>query len=439
MRALTSLPGWVEWKAAATRLQEVRQGVGGASRLSPLDLTMEDVIPLTDSCDPWESLDPIVSGYAKVIRAVQEKGRVDELRRQVEASEQWKALLRIDRQWKAALADDTQRLRATLGAPAQPPPAPNAAAAARSGNAEQVGAAAASTDSAAPPAAADDEDSSSESSSPPPWKPSAVSKKDPASKLAMPSWCLAIEQDPYAVVPPQCLGLVNPDVYYEMCHSERHQVQRLWSSPSPRRSLYAAVIHAERFHVELSPQPPSDAEVDGLARELRQSISGWSEEELSEYIPDWDPDTMASSDYVAVHATDVELLWLWRAVNPSAPLVYVILVQRKPEKLSFAIVGEEPPQHPDARCIVLYCHQLTDGSHVEVLGRKRSARGPSALKTVFLYSDPIVQSLEAWYSAHVDTKSDRKAQTPRRKRARASSEEGSVGELDVDLNGDDVD
>ena len=505
---------WNEWKAAVILLQETAEQSTSAS-LTPLALTPEHVISLTDSLDAWDSLDPIAAEYSRVTRALMEKRRVDDLKQQLERSDAWQSLVRLDLELKAHLVQETNRIRLALRTPipltrprvhsadenpqkggsvhsvdgirassASPPsvslssPQPQsrpesssaspavssvdessaAHGAERSAASSAAGSAAAGpsrgerssalggpgtrlgveeVELVASPAVSSGKASSLKMS---PLSPSNThssssstsSKKDAITQLTMPGWCTGIEQHPHVLVAPLGLGLVSAEVYQEMCGSERHQVQRLSSNPDPKRSLFAAVIRAREFDVKSHFHSVTDEDVDRYSHSLNETISGWTDEQLSNCIPNWDSTTMQASTYLEEHSTDIDVLYLWRAVTPTtspegrrapssaAPRVYVVRVQHDPETLSLAIFGDQAAGHPDTPCIVLYEHLSATGSHFETIGWKRAARGPSQLKTLFTYSDPIIQALQTWFVANDTTLPDKRP-TPRKKRGRAPS------------------
>ena len=502
---------WNEWKAAVILLQETA-GQSTSASLTPLALTPEDAILLTDSLDPWDSLDPIAAEYAKVTRALTEKRRVDDLKQQLERSDAWQSLVRLDLELKAHLVQETNRIRLALGTPitltrprvhpvdekkggsvhsvdgirassASPPPmslsssqpqsraesssaspavssvdeSSAARGAERSAASSAAGSAAAGpsrrecssalggpgtrigggeVELVASPAVSSGKASSSKMSPLSPFNThsssSSSSKKDAITQLTMPGWCTGIEQDPHVLVAPLGLGLVSAEVYQDMCGSERHQVQRLSSNPDPKRSLFAAVIRAREFEVKSHFHPLTDEEVDRYSHLLNQTISGWTDEQLSNCIPNWDSTIMQASTYLEEHLTDIDVLYLWRAVtsttspagrrapSSAAPRVYVVRVQRDPGTLSVAIFGDQAPGQPDTPCIILYEHLSATGSHFENISWKRAARGPSRLRTLFVYSDPIIQALQTWFVANDTTLPDKRT-TPRKKRGRAPS------------------
>jgi hypothetical protein len=270
--------------------------------------------------------------------------------------------------------------------------------------------------------------------------PSAFSpfKRDESSKLKMPHWCSGIEQDLYQPVSEHGLGLVDATVYQQMCGSVRNQVQRIWSSKEDGSSLLAAVLRAQEFQVDSRYEPPSFARVEELRESMQKAASVWSDEELSACVPGYDAKETTKEQFMekmfksAQGQADTTLLHIYQAVHPTTPRIYVIVGNRAGElasgqpQLSLVIVGRDPPQ-PTTRCIVLFQNVSHEPvPHVEVLGWKRGARGPSPLKTVFDFSENIIRSLEAWYLHHAAFSPSPPNDSRNRKRARDETDQAGI-------------
>jgi hypothetical protein len=181
------------------------------------------------------------------------------------------------------------------------------------------------------------------------------------------------------------------------------------------------------FNVTTGPQHPTPGTLDTLRFMLRDAVISWSDEQFNFCIPAH-LRAECREEYVVkylqspVAHADVSLLHIYHAVHPNAPRIYVISVHK-----GFTVAGEgadngaededcmmmfssaSPPHHlcslhvvgdeaPTAktRCIVLYHNLAMSVRHFEAVGWKKGSRGPSPLKTIFTFDDPIICSLERW-------------------------------------------
>ena len=418
---LVSSPAWIAWQSAMMALHCISE----MPVFSVIDPTPEDVL---HGFEQWDATDPVVNEYKRVQQLQTEKGRVDELKQRVEESEEWRSLIRLNRQLKAQLAEEVSQLRqfllvvdkadkttVTLQAPnkgASPTPAQQPFEP--------------QSEPAEPPAVSQPANGRSEHSPvnhlpPAASRPTTVTtssspvKRDESTKLMVPSWCSGVVSDFYQPVPEYGLGLVDEEVYHQMCGSVRSQVQRVWSSRDNAHSLLAALLRALEFQVDTNIEPPSRSRVDELRDSMLKTASLWSAEELSTRVPGYESKEMSTEQFLKSPDGEAALLYLYRALHPSAPRIYVIVGNRATHpQLSLLIVDDKKDSPKlNTRCIVLFQNMSAEPlPHVEVIGWKRGSRGPSPLKTVLDFSETIIQSLEAWYLQQ-DTSS-----RPTRKRAR---------------------
>ena len=255
------------------------------------------------------------------------------------------------------------------------------------------------------------------------------------SRLRSPAWCSGLIEDPHQVVPLNGLGLTSPDVHLHMCGSEKHQLQRLWSRPDGR-SVLSALLRALTFDTERHFEHPTLAAVEDLRRDLRRTVEQWSDAQFAAALPRH-LQGCSRIDYLHTHLSphadpiDPSLLWLWRAATAKAPRVYLISVAL-PVKAAAAVPGQvkdegEPAGQPalgkgasssaslvpalhslrlqvlgDASptsstpCIILYQNLCGPVAHHEALAWKKGTRGPSRLKTLLTYQEPIIAALEMW-------------------------------------------
>ena len=407
---LVSSPAWVAWKSAITALLSPHE----MPVFSVIDPTPEEVL---HGFDEWDATDPIVNEYKRVQQLQTEKRRADELKQRVEESEEWRSLIQLNRQLKAQLAEEVKQLRQSLLVVDKAdkttvklsPQAPNEGA---SPNPAQLPFEPQSQP-AEPPAVSQPANGRSEHSPvnhlpPAASRPTTVTsssspvKRDESSKLMVPSWCSGVVSDLYQPVPEYGLGLVDEEVYHQMCGSVRSQVQRVWSSRDNAHSLLAALLRAVEFQVDTNIEPPSHARVDELRDSMLKTASLWSAEELAARVPGYESKEMSTEQFLKSADGDTALLYLYRALHRTAPRIYVIVGNRATHPpLSLLIVDGKDSPKLNTRCIVLFRNMSTEPlPHVEVIGWKRGSRGPSPLKTVLDFSETIIQSLEAWYVQH---------------------------------------
>jgi hypothetical protein len=416
---------------------------------SLIDPTPEDVLRLTDGFEAWDAEDPIFREYKRVQQLRTEKQRIHELKQRVEESAEWRTLIRLNRQLKAQLAEEIKQLRqpflvvdnaiGTVEKPAVTPP--ENVTAASNGEASQIAAPQqAEHPSETPsnkPSASPSENLSTNGTAdhPPADSPPAASrsismtssptrfaspfKRDESTKLMVPSWCSGVISDLYQPVSEHGLGLVDADLYQGMCGSVRTQVQRIWSHKENGHSLLAAVLRALEFQVDTHYEPPSPSRVDELRDSMLKTVATWSDEELSACVPGYDAKKMSQEQFFMSGEGQVSWLYLYAALHPgTAPRIYVIVGNRTAQSpLSLLIVDlgkQDPPKAKlNTKCIVLFQNASNEPlPHVEVIGWKRGSRGPSPLKTVFDFSETIIQSLESWHLQH-DTTSRSSRKRPR--------------------------
>jgi hypothetical protein len=448
-------PAWVAWKAAVTADRDAHRA--SETDLTPLlpliDPTPEDVLRLTDGFEEWDAEDPIFREYKRVQQQQTEKQRINDLKQRVEESVEWRTLIRINRELKAQLAEEIKQLRQPLlviskvndavvdKSPVTPPENVTAA------NGEASEAAAPQPHSQPKPAEHPSEKPSekllasptngrkdhSPAESPPADLPPAASrststissptrfpspfKRDESSKLMIPAWCFGVVQDLYQPVPEHGLGLVDAELYQGMCGSVRTQVQRIWSHKASSYSLLAGVLRALEFQVDTAYEPPSPTRVDELRDSILKTVSTWNDEELSACVPGYDAKKMSQEQFFMSAEGQVTWLYLYTALHPgTAPRIYVVVGNRTAQsQLSLLIVDSGKQAKLNTKCVVLFQNASNEPlPHVEVIGWKRGSRGPSPLKTVFDFSETIIQSLESWYLQH-DT-------TPRSSRKRPREE-----------------
>ena len=265
------------------------------------------------------------------------------------------------------------------------------------------------------------------------------------SRLRSPPWCSGLIEDPHLIVPEHGLGLTSHDVHLQMCGTEKHQLQRL-GSRQDGQSVLSSLLRALHFDVERNHEHPTPALVDQLRRELRRAVEGWSDARFAAALPRHLRGVVGRAELVAKQlsgsgggaaALDPALLWVWRAATHKAPRIYLITVAPPTVKtkvkeeggrmtdatsrgtttatrsapplpspsppghsLRLQILGEPEPL-PSTPCLLIYQNLCTPLllPHHEALAWKKGTRGPSRLKTVHAYHEPIVGALEAWYRA----------------------------------------
>ena len=288
--------------------------------------------------------------------------------------------------------------------------------------------------------------------------PSSTSGRHAAgdpSRLRSPSWCSGLIEDPHQVVPEHGLGLTSHDVHVQMCGTEKHQLQRLWARQDGHSAL-SALLRALHFDVERNFDHPPPSLVDQLRRELRRAVEAWSDQRFAAALPRHlrglsRADFLAKQLSPSAASLDPALLWVWKAATHKAPRIYLITValpvkakvkeeqgvaeagdatatptptQSNPtpplHSLRLQILGEADPL-PSTPCILLYQNLCGPLPHHEALAWKKGTRGPSRLKTVHAYHEPIIGALEAWYRARQHLKA------MSRKRKRVVGGGGGVG------------
>ena len=449
---LEASPAWIAWTSALTAGQQVHRDFEKDlnSVLSLIDPTPEDVLRLTDGFEQWDAQDPVVNEYKRVQQLQTEKQQVNDLRRHVEESAEWRTLIRLNRELKAQLVEKTKQLRqsflidkavdkvenipaapvaeATQAAALKPQPQPAEPPSEKLPEhpldkppkrlSEKPLDKQQERPSASPTNGIADHSSvgplpASRSTSSPTRVPSSF-KRDESTKLMIPSWCSGVVPDLYQPVPEHGLGLVDAEVYQEMCGSVRTQVQRIWSHKESGHYLLAAVLRALEFQVDTHYEPPSPSRVDELRDSMLKAVSTWSDEELSACVPEYDSQKKSRGQYFMSAEGDAALLYIHHALHPAtAPRMYVIIGNGNPSQLSLWIVGGKEAPKLNTKCIVLFQDVSNESMpHVEVLGWKRGSRGPSPLKTVLDFSETIIQSLESWSLRH-DTTSRSTRKRPR--------------------------
>ena len=251
------------------------------------------------------------------------------------------------------------------------------------------------------------------------------------SRLRSPSWCSGLIEDPHQVVPPGGLGLTSPDVHLTLCGCEKHQLQRLWSRMDGR-SILSALLRSIQFDVERNYDHPTPTAVEHLRDHLRLTVEGWTDGEFTAALPrqlrHW-----TRAEYLAKqlspHADPIDpaVLWVWRAATPKAPRIYFIqlspplkggtagqgrtdsgtgvqvqgLSQGGLHTLRLQVIGEvgggpSSSPHPNTPCVLIYANHCTNLPHYEAMAWKKGTRGPSRLKTVISYQEPIISAMEVW-------------------------------------------
>ena len=457
--ALESSPLWIAWSAAVNGLPSEESTLLAARPSSPPALTPKEALALAVcGFDSWDLQDSGVSEYVRASQLVAERRRVDELMQQLENSAEWRALVRLDHELKVAVRRESHILRSSLigmngdATVAQGPalrgvPSPSSSASSSvdsvsfsspSSMAATISVSSvpvssthmvASSSPAASSSICETPVSTVASSSPADSHSSTPSSssasKDPTAKLKAPAWCTQLISDPYDIVPERGLGLTSVDVYQGMCGSERHQVQRVWCARDGHSAL-AALVRALDFHLGERWQHPSASRLDEARQRLVRQVSAWTDDRFASVVPS----AVTRSEYVEkvlssrqAHS-DVDFLYVYRATTPWTPRIYVITVHKRKDSLeeartagseesvavsqdtdvddkegtrhgvSLQIIGDDNPQD-DTRCIILYQNLTVPHGHFEAVGWKK-ARGPSALRTMFQFSEPIITSLETW-------------------------------------------
>ena len=269
------------------------------------------------------------------------------------------------------------------------------------------------------------------------------------SRLRSPSWCSGLIEDPHAVVPPLGLGLTSSDVHAFMCGSEKHQLQRLWVRRDGR-SLLSALLRASVFEFDRNHEHPSAQRVEAMRRDMADKVGAWTDERFRSILPRG-LRAISRANFLAhqlsptaMDVVDPALVHVWRAVTPKAPRVYVItlapLAQSAsrpahsaaadeqqtgssslappslPHSLRLQVFGDAEPSS-ESPCVLLYQNLLVSPPHHEALAWKKGTRGPSRLKSLLAFHEPIVAALEDWQRQ----KQTQRALTRKRKRDSANS------------------
>ena len=484
--ALLSSPLYLTWKAASAAFTAQREDVErllSSPASSPeLELTLEDVDPSVDAASLlFERQEPLVARCEALSRLLAQQQRVAELRREVEAGDEWRRLKSAEAQLREHLRREAARLSASLNlgtgavvqhpppssppsagglpadgrAPSQPPSAagvtkeeardappptmpPSPASTAPPPSAADIGSPspspplAVSSSEGGPPSSSSslassvaspmDERKDGDDESDVDSAPAAASiaakdggmrfsvaedsclsvgyKRDDSSQLRVPSWNCAVQQDALTPVPERGLGLCNAAVHRDMCGTEKHQLQRVWSRPSAHPFL-SALLRALHFRVDTRFDPPSEAQEAESIASMARTLSTWSDDQLSRCLPHGPAQSVA--DFIAAHLAhkadvDVSALYVFAAALTPSPRVYLISVGPPPQQPSLEVIkGSSDSKSP---CVVLYHLQAGEEPHVEAVGWKRGTRGPSPVKTLHQPSDAIIRALDAWYSAH---------------------------------------
>jgi hypothetical protein len=214
-------------------------------------------------------------------------------------------------------------------------------------------------------------------------------------------------------------------------------LEKLWQHSKEREDQYsrinrlmvrrgggnalAAVLCAQQGGSE----PPTDV-INDRRKRLHDAVFRWTKEQWEQCVPAalWEhPHSVSPQDYAKAFLTspnqylDMSIFYIWRAVDPSLPCIYVWIVSRTAdtgqETVDLKIIGSETL--PETRCIVLLS-TTEDRPVYDVVTFQPHHR--QAHQTLFPHDHRYIRTLHAWPSKVTNKRrsEDSREKTPKAKR-----------------------